>query len=210
MSLRLEEIIREVVDEAVREYEKMIDQALEEGLSRLRKHREEVSERVRNELSMISREARISSVKMVSQAEMEAKKKYLNAIEEIVRSVVEESFKRIEQIKDTEKYERALESLIRGAVEALGGKKFKVSCSDEDREMVSRISARIGKELGVEISLEPEPIKTVGGVRVKNEDGSAMLDNTVEARLERMRSEIRVMIIKHLLPYDYYSGKAAT
>ncbi len=199
MSLSLEEIIREVVDEAVREYEKMIDQTLEVGLSRLRKYREETSERIRNELSMISREARISSVKMVSQAEMEAKKEYLNAIEEIVNSVVDESVEKIKGVKNTEKYERALESLIRGAVEAVGGKKFKISCSNEDREKVSRISARIGRELGVEISLEPEPINTVGGVRVKNGDGSAILDNTVEARLERMRSEIRVMIIKQLL-----------
>jgi len=199
LSLSLEEIIREVVDEAVREYEKMIDQTLEVGLSRLRKYREETSERIRNELSMISREARISSVKMVSQAEMEAKKEYLNAIEEIVNSVVDESVEKIKGVKNTEKYERALESLIRGAVEAVGGKKFKISCSNEDREKVSRISARIGRELGVEISLEPEPINTVGGVRVKNGDGSAILDNTVEARLERMRSEIRVMIIKQLL-----------
>ena len=199
MSLSLEEIIREVVDEAVREYEKMTDQTLEVGLSRLRKYREETSERIRNELSMISREARISSVKMVSQAEMEAKKEYLNAIEEIVNSVVDESVEKIKGVKNTEKYERALESLIRGAVEAVGGKKFKISCSNEDREKVSRISARIGRELGVEISLEPEPINTVGGVRVKNGDGSAILDNTVEARLERMRSEIRVMIIKQLL-----------
>jgi len=199
LSLSLEEIIREVVDEAVREYEKMIDQTLEVGLSRLRKYREETSERIRNELSMISREARISSVKMVSQAEMEAKKEYLNAIEEIVNSVVDESVEKIKGVKNTEKYEKALESLIRGAVVAVGGKKFKISCSNEDREKVSRISARIGRELGVEISLEPEPINTVGGVRVKNGDGSAILDNTVEARLERMRSEIRVMIIKQLL-----------
>ena len=199
MSLSLEEIVREVVDEAVREYEKMIDQTLEEGLSRLRKYREETSERIKNELSTISREARISSVKMISQAEMEAKKEYLNAIEELVNSIMDESVEKIKEMKNTEKYERALEHLIRGAVEAVGGEKFKISCSTEDREKVSRISARIGRELGVEISLEPEPINTVGGVKVKNEDGSAVLDNTVEARLERMRSEIRVMIIKQLL-----------
>ena len=199
MSLSLEEIVREVVYEAVRGYEKMIDQTLEEGLSRLRKYREETSERIKNELSMISREARISSVKMISQAEMEAKKEYLNAIEELVNSIMDESVEKIKEMKNTEKYERALEHLIRGAVEAVGGEKFKISCSTEDREKVSRISARIGRELGVEISLEPEPINTVGGVKVKNEDGSAVLDNTVEARLERMRSEIRVMIIKQLL-----------
>jgi len=200
LSLSLKEIVREVVEEAVKEYEKTIDQALEEGLSRLRKHKEEISERIRNELSIITREARASSVKMISQVEMNAKKEYLNAIEGIVNSVIEESVERIRKMKNTEKYEKALEYLIRDAIEAMGGKKFKISCSDEDREKVSRISAKIIKELGVEIRLGSKSIDTVGGVRVTNEDGSTILDNTVESRLKRMRNDIRMMIIKQLLP----------
>ncbi|MGC9005335.1 MAG: Sua5/YciO/YrdC/YwlC family protein, partial [Candidatus Micrarchaeia archaeon] len=85
---------------------------------------------------------------------------------------------RIRKMKNTEKYEKALEYLIRDAIEAMGGKKFKISCSDEDREKVSRISAKIIKELGVEIRLGSKSIDTVGGVRVTNEDGSTILDNT--------------------------------
>lgn len=199
LSLSLEDVVREVVEEAVKEYEKTIDQALDEALERLRRHRAEISESVRNELAMIAREAKILSVKTASQAEMEAKKEYLKGVDEIVNSVIEESVEKIKKMKRTDKYEGAVAALLRGAVEAIGGKKFKVSCSEEDREIVSRVSARISREMGVEISLEHSPIKTIGGVLVKNEDGSALLDNTVESRLERMRSELRVLIIRQLL-----------
>lgn len=199
MSMSLEELIREVVNEAFSQYEKSIDQALEEGLSRLRQHKSETMERLKNELTIIAREARIEAVKRIGQAELDAKRRYLQAIEELVESVIKESIERVKELKNSETYEKSLEVLMRGAVEAIGGRSFRITCSEDDRERVARVARRIEKEMSVEFSIEPVSLKTIGGIRIMNKEGTVQLDNTIESRLERLRSEIRTMIIKELM-----------
>lgn len=199
MSMTLEELIREVVSEAVKEYEKSIDQALQEALIRLNKYKSEITKKLNDELATIRKEARIMSLKMMSQAELEAKKTYLQSIEEVVETIIKEAVEKVKEIKGTEMYEKSLENLTRESIEAIGGKSFRISCSEDDRELVARTAKRIAREMGVEISIDPAPIKTVGGVKITNKEGTALIDNTVEARLERMRSEIRTAIIKEIM-----------
>lgn len=200
--MSLEELIREVVNETFSQCERSIDQALEEGLRRLRQYKSELMERLKNELTIIGREARIETVKTVGQAELNAKKEYLQSIEDLVESIIKESIERVKELKDSETYEKSLEILMRGAVEAIGGRSFRVICSKEDEERVTRVARRMAKEMNVEISVEPVADKTTGGVRILNREGTVQLDNTIEARLERMRSEIRTMIIKELMKED--------
>lgn len=199
MSMSLEELIREVVNEAINQHEKSIDQALQEGLSRLRQYKSEIAERLKNDLTTIAREARIETVKAIGQAELDAKKTFLQAVEEIVEDVIKEAIERIRDIKNTEAYEKSLESLMSGAIEAIGGKSFKISCSEDDRERAAKVAKRIMKKMDVEISIDSVPVNTIGGVKIMNREGTVLLDNTIEARLNRMRSEIRAMIIKQLM-----------
>ena len=45
------------------------------------------------------------------------------------------------------------------------------------------------------ISVSDEPLKTSGGVIVSNLDDTISVNNTIEARLERMKAELRTDIV---------------
>ncbi len=196
--MSIEELVRKVVEEALREQEESLDQTLQEALSRVRQRRSEISERIKNELAVIAKEVRISNVRLIGQAEQEAKKAYLLAIEEMVEDVIKDSLERVKKLKNDKAYSEAITAMIRGSIESIGGEKFRIKCSEEDKRLVNEIARKISEEMGVKILVEPDSITTVGGVKISNEAGTAMLDNTFEARLERLREEIRKTVIKQL------------
>jgi V/A-type H+-transporting ATPase subunit E len=50
------------------------------------------------------------------------------------------------------------------------------------------------------IELAPEPIESLGGVRVSSPDGRIRLDNTFEGRRERLRPRLHQVIVERLFP----------
>jgi V/A-type H+-transporting ATPase subunit E len=59
---------------------------------------------------------------------------------------------------------------------------------------------------GKTFRLSPEPIDTLGGVRVTSADRRIRVDNTFEGRLERLRSGIQQVILERLLPGGHEAG----
>jgi V/A-type H+-transporting ATPase subunit E len=62
--------------------------------------------------------------------------------------------------------------------------------------------------LGKQIELAPNPIESLGGVRIQSRDGCVRLDNTFEGRRERLRSRLHQVIVERLIPATNSGGKA--
>lgn len=197
--MKLEDVLRSVIEDALSEFRAKIREIEEEGLRRLREGADELGRQAALASQSIQRESNALRMRLVSQATLEARREYLESVEQCVNTVVREAIERIPSLKKSGEYRQALRTLLREALEVVGGDEVVVECGREDQQQVKELARELGKELGVKIRLSENSLDSVGGVRVIRSDGSMIFDNTVEARLERMREEIRGEIIRRLL-----------
>ena len=93
------------------------------------------------------------------------------------------------------------------------------ACQIESDLLVAEVNLRDHQRLGPRwedfaraaapdktIRLSPDPIETLGGVRVTSADALIRADNTFEGRLERLRSRIEQVILERLLPSGFETG----
>lgn len=92
-------------------------------------------------------------------------------------------------------YEKSLTMLISEGVEVIGPK-ARVHCNSKDRKAVASALKKLGGQ--AKLTLEEGAVPTIGGVVLTTPDGSVKFDNTFEARLERMRPELRREVAGHL------------
>jgi V/A-type H+-transporting ATPase subunit E len=197
--MKLEDVLKSVVEDALVEFRAKIREIEEEGLRRLREGADELGRQAAAASQAIQRESTALRMRLVSQAMLEARREYLESVEKCVDTIIKEALDRIPSLKKSGEYRQALSALLREALEVVGSDEVVVECSREDQRQVRELAGELGKELGVKIRLSENSLDSVGGVRVIRSDGSMIYDNTVEARLERMREEIRREIIKRLL-----------
>jgi V/A-type H+-transporting ATPase subunit E len=63
-------------------------------------------------------------------------------------------------------------------------------CATKDKKAVSSAVRKLNGGQ-VKLAFDDEPVDTIGGVVLTAADGSIKFDNTFEARLERMRPNLR-------------------
>jgi len=119
-------------------------------------------------------------------ADIEARNKQLMALEEAVDKVFS---KLLDQIANTDRsgdYSNLINTLIDEATKILGTSEIIVSTNAKDKDIVqSALSQFSGAELS------SDTIDCLGGVKAKSKDGAMTFDNTIDARVERMKPLIR-------------------
>jgi len=138
----------------------------------------------------------------------QARLKVLKAREEHVRSVLDESSRRIGQIThDVQKYKEVLRMLIAQGLTQLMEKNVEIQCRQADLALVNEVlSAAVGdykrlanKEVTVTVDTKQFlPAELSGGVQLSSRVGKIKVANTFEARLElishQMVPEIRAAL----------------
>jgi len=119
-------------------------------------------------------------------ADLEARNAQLRLVEGAIERVFEEASSRIRAAPRDGAYSRLISGLVAEAAEALGTTEIVVSTSAPDREAVASAVAGIA---GAEVAAEP--IECLGGIRAVTRDGSTSFDNTLDARVERLKPLIR-------------------
>lgn len=137
------------------------------------------------------RQAETLRRRIIGGTELKARNKTLQLIEEGVNKVFEESLKRMENLSSTKGYEKSLKRLLEESVDAIGGGEIIAHSNSVDKEMLKKIAHEVEKSRGVKIKLSSETLTCRGGVQVMSKDGSMIYDNTVEARLERLKPHLR-------------------
>lgn len=197
--MRLEDVLRSVVKDVIVEFRAKVREIEEESLRRLREGAMDLSRQAAASSQAIRRESDALRQRLISQAMLEAKKEYLESIEECVQEVINEALNRIKSMRSSEDYRRSLKALLREAVEAVGGDEIVVESAPDDEKLVKELAAELSRAMGLRIKLSERRLESIGGVRVLRGDGASIYDNTIEARLDRLREEIRSELIKRLL-----------
>ena len=191
-------IVQDILQEAKRKAEEILERARREASSLLR----EVEERGRREaeeiLERASREGRQLYEERVARGRVEARKELLAKKEELIGEVFRRAEEGLRKHVSSREYER---DLLRMAVEAcrrLGAEEVVVEASARDLERLKRMEGELRKELGgIRVSFG-KPLETLGGVRVRSADGLRELDETLESRMRREREELRVRVARIL------------
>ncbi len=119
-------------------------------------------------------------------ADIEARNKQLMALEEAVDKVFSTALDQIANADRSGDYSNLIKILIEEATQILGTSEISISTNAKDKDVVqSALSQFSGAELS------SDTIDCLGGIKVKSKDGTMTFDNTIDARIERLKPLIR-------------------
>jgi V/A-type H+-transporting ATPase subunit E len=189
----LEKVSGEFESEILAELQKEKGQAL----STVESSRREASVAVTKALDASVKQAESLRSQIIGAAELEARNAQLKTLEKAVVEVFDSTIKELEKGSGA-RYDRSLTQLVKEGLEAIGPR-ARVYCRSKDRDAVSVVLHKLGGDQS-KLVLEEKSIDAIGGVVVTSMDGSVRFDNTYEARLERMRSTLRMEVSAMLSP----------
>lgn len=187
--------VREIVEEAEGQFRKKIKEAEEKA--------EEIKKRKMKEL-----EEKLRLIEDLEQVEsnLEGKKKILGLKFEIFEDAFAKSVERLKEIVSNEEilYSESLKRLIVDAVIKLEGTEFEISTNSRDKQTVNQSLTELEKEIlllkgqAVKLHVSEETIDTLGGIIVRTKDKKRIFNNTLEARLDKIRNEMAGNILTTL------------
>ena len=123
---------------------------------------------------------------IIGSADLEARNKQLMTLEEGVNKVFSKALDEITNTARSGDYSNLIKSLLDESTKILGTTEVIVSTNTKDKDLVqSTLSQFPGSELSSEL------IDCLGGVMIKSKDGTTSFDNTLDARIERLKPLIR-------------------
>lgn len=211
MSAKTLELETQLIERIVKQRKERIGRAEERASQILKSAEEEVgrieSESEKQVLSLVGSELRAVRDRIVGSAELEGRKMVMLSRQELLSQVFEDAEKRLAQISDGKDkgtdYGDVLVKLIVETASAIGGEEFIVSANARDLEYLKNNLRKIKNQVkdavgGGDIKLDDEPIDVIGGVVVRNGDGTKTFHNTLEGRLINTRGRIEAQVAKIL------------
>ncbi|HWP78988.1 MAG TPA: V-type ATP synthase subunit E family protein [Candidatus Nitrosotenuis sp.] len=132
------------------------------------------------------KEAEKLEKQIVGNADLESRNKQLLLIEESIEKVFAKAIKKIEDAKRDKNYTELISSLLQESIDAIGTSDIVIQTNSKDKPVVESL---LSKFKGA--TLSSELIDCLGGIKVKSKDGTMTFDNTIDARLERLKPLIR-------------------
>ena len=119
-------------------------------------------------------------------SDIEARNKQLMVLEEAVNKVFSKALDQIANADRSGDYSNLIKTLIEEATQILGTSEISISTNTKDKDVVqSTLSQFSGAELS------SETFDCLGGIMAKSKDGTMTFDNTLDARIERLKPLIR-------------------
>ena len=198
MSEQIEKIEEIIINEAKAKAEEIITKAKEKAQKILDEAKREAEKEVNEIINRRKADAEARARRIISEARLEARLKLLNAKEEVISNAFDTALERLKEFCQTPEYKEVLENLIKDAAITIGGGNLEVLLSENTNiePDLSKIAKEIEKQTGTATSIviSKDKVKSIGGAIVRSLDQSFTLDNTFEARLERVREQLRVSV----------------
>lgn len=185
----LERTIDKILDQTRKRIGSELDGALAESSKTLDGARAGLEAEYDKIISDGRKEADKIQKQIVGSSDLEARNKQLLLVEEAVDRAFGEALGRISDMDRDDSYAELVESLVREATDTLGSTEVVVYTSEKDREVVgSVLNGFPGSQLA------DDTVECLGGVRIVSTDGTMTFDNTLDARISRLKPLIRKQI----------------
>jgi V/A-type H+-transporting ATPase subunit E len=154
-------------------------QSLDDSITKLESEYDKIISDGKKEADKIEKQ-------IVGGSDIEARNKQLLALESSVDRVFTTALDQISNSDRTGDYVNLIKSLLDESTKILGTSEVIVFTNSKDKDIVQSIlSSFPGSELS------SETIDCLGGVKIQSKDGSMKFDNTIDARIERLKPLIR-------------------
>ncbi len=128
-------------------------------------------------------------------AKLKAKYKILDAKENVVKEILATAEEDLRKQAKSSKYDEVLTKLAIAGAAALHEDSFELVLPKGQEKVVNAtsIAKAISDELGrkVSVAIAKDNIRASGGLIIRNQEGTKWVDNTFEARMERLENKIR-------------------
>ena len=132
------------------------------------------------------KEAEKIEKQIVGGADIEARNKQLMALEESVEKVFSKALEQIANADRSGDYSNLIKTLLTESTQVLGTSEITVLTNTKDKDVVQSVLSQFpGSELS------SETIDCLGGIIAKSKDGAMTFDNTINARINRLKPLIR-------------------
>ncbi|HOI69151.1 MAG: V-type ATP synthase subunit E family protein [Methanothrix sp.] len=143
--------------------------------------------------------------RILADAKMQVKREIFDVKEDLIKEAFGDAEARLKKLAEVPEYVDILKKLIVEAGRVVGGGPLEVLVRREDRSILSgKILADLSEEISkatskdTTVELSGGVISTIGGAIVRSKSGSIEADNTIESRINRIRSELRFKVAEIL------------
>ncbi|MCH7940357.1 MAG: V-type ATP synthase subunit E [Thaumarchaeota archaeon] len=181
--------LEKTIDKILKKSEEELLESLKQSLDNSKKVLSDSLLPLEQEYDRIIAEGKKDADKIQSQiigsSGLAERNKQILLVEESVEKVID---KAIEKLRGSvqKNYTNLMTQLIDEAITSLGTSDVVISTNSRDSDLVKSI---LKKFKGA--TLSSDTIECIGGIFVKSKDGSMNFDNTIDARLERLKPVIR-------------------
>jgi len=183
---KLESTIDKILKQTEIENLSSLKKSFEESLEILTKSQTSLEENYDKIIDDGKKEAEKIEKQIIGSSDLESRNKQILLVEDSIKKVFEKAIEKISSSTHNENYSKFMKSLLEESINALGTSDVIISTNSKDKEVVQGL---LSKFSGAKLS--SGLIDCLGGVEVKSKDGSMMFDNTIDARIERMKPLIR-------------------
>ena len=182
--------LESTIDKILNNTEQDILTNIKSGLAESQQNLDDAVPKLESEYDKIISDGKKEADKIEKQitgsSDIEARNKQLMALEEAVNKVFSTALDQIANADRSDDYSNLIKTLIEEATDILGTSEISISTNAKDKDIVqSTLSQFPGSELS------SETFDCLGGIKVKSKDGTMTFDNTLDARIERLKPLIR-------------------
>lgn len=193
----VDRIISRISEDADREVDQIRTEAQQEADRILNDGRMAAEAEYQRIIEHGEREIREITSQIYSQARIVARNNVRTEKEKGIRRCFAEAEKALQYLTQTKEYERVLHSFIREGIREIGTRDVSIISTERDRPIIEKILTRFeGPDINPCVS--HECAITTGGVIIRSSSGTLSIDNTFEARTERMKKHLIFDISKIL------------
>jgi len=198
-------LCNEIKQDAGKQIQGILDEAKKRQDAKLEIARRAAG-KIREEL-LAKAKAKAEAVKerMLSAVNLETRRIKSLAREEIINEVLQEIKLKQDSFRTKKEYVIWLENLIIEGALSLRKKELVAAVNKRDFSLldgafVSRVEKKLSEHhlKDIRIDLAPDDNLQDTGAVIKSRDGRVIFDNTFSARLQRMRTDLRVIIFKEI------------
>lgn len=188
---KLENTIDKILNQTQDENLSSLKNSFKESLEILSKSQTFLEQEYDRIIDEGKKEAQKIEKQIIGGSDIESRNKQILLVEDSIQKVFEKAIEKIKSTNHDDSYSKLMEFLLEESTNALGTTDVIVYTNSKDKEIVKSL---LSKFSGAELS--NETINRLGGVEIKSKDGTMTFNNTIDARVDRMKPLIRKDIAK--------------
>ena len=181
----LESTIDKILNKSEKEILESLNQSLDDSKKTLSESLPSLEQEYDRIIADAKKEADKLQKQIIGSSSLEARKKQIMLMEDSIEKVINKAIEKLPGLVRNKDYTKLMTKLIDEAIKSLGTSVV-ITTNSKDKTLVKTILKKFDGT-----TLSSDTVECIGGIMAKSKDGSMNFDNTIDARLERLKPIIR-------------------